>query len=197
MLLGRTSDWFPALRPFVAVVGSARCGGDPRPPAPALRAEAGRRPRRGARPRRRPRRAAVLDGGHRGHPAQRAPSPRSPRRRPAVGAAPVVGFPGGGRVAGGGGFPAGLRRRWLPRRRLPRWRRSPAGHRRHRRGRLPRRRAGHRAGTASAVPGGFRRALRWRPAAGRRVLERQPVQPRADQAARRPTPAGTPGSRRR
>ena len=76
VLLGRTSDWFPALRPFVLVAGALGVVAILALPLLRSRAEAGRRPRRGARPRRRARRAAVLDRGHRGHAAQRAPSRR-------------------------------------------------------------------------------------------------------------------------
>ena len=137
--LGRTSDWFPALRPFVAVGGSARRRGDPRPPAVALRAEAGDRARLGAGAQRRPGRAAVLDRGHRGHPA--------PGRHP-------LGHPDAGRRV--------RRSRWRFRRwRFPpglRWRRRRAVRWQHRDRRwhsarwLPRRRRVPGLGGAAPAP---------------------------------------------
>ncbi len=100
VLLGRTADWFPALRPFVAVVGAL--GVVAILALPLLRnvPEAGRRSRGHARLRRRAGRPSLLDGGHRGHPAQRgdpvghADCDRRPGRSrwrlPAAAASPVV-----------------------------------------------------------------------------------------------------------
>ena len=117
ILLGRTSEWFPALRPFVAVVGRARRRGHTGSAAAAQGAEARHRAGGDARPRRRTRRAALLDRGHGGH----APH----------GAIPSV-------------TPTRLRRLRWSRRGFPRWRRwlsrrrrSPGLWRRRVPGRVP------------------------------------------------------------
>ena len=127
VLLGRTSNWFPSLRPFVLVVGIPRRRRHPRSAPASLGAEAGRRRwsrcsawaphwrRLSSRPwRPRPRRTA-------------APSPRSPRRRRAASGdpgadSPVAAFAGPSAV-GSPARPSGRRlsagHRRLPRRRLP------------------------------------------------------------------------------
>ena len=191
VLLGRTSDWFPALRPFVAVVGAlgvvAILGAAP----VAFDAEASRRAGRDAGTRRRTRRAAVLDRGHRGHPAWGCdpvgdPDPSRWPRRPR-GHLPRRWLPWG--------LPPGLRR-YLPRPRR-RWWRLPGRH--LPRGWLPGRwvprrrrpwRVGHRAHDVPRLcrhGSRFRRrALRrrlWRrPGRWRRVPERESVQCGAHQA---------------
>ena len=118
ILLGRTSDWFPALRPFVAVVGALGVVADPGAPALAQGAEARHRRGGDARPRRGAGRTALLDRGHGRHAAQRSHPVgdadrvrrlRRPRRLCRGGAG---GFPGAGarRAFGGaGGFPGGAR----------------------------------------------------------------------------------------
>ena len=96
VLLGRTSEWFPALRPFVAVVGALGVVAILALPLLRTRAEARHRAGGHARFRRRTRRAVVLDRGHRGH---------APQRGDPVGDAD------------------GVRRLRWPRRGIPRWHR--------------------------------------------------------------------------
>ena len=126
VLLGRTSDWFPSLRPFVAVVGALGVVGDPRAAllrrVPKLAVAAGGRLGLGAALR-----ALVLDGGDRCHAHRGDPVGDPDRRRwlrwprgggfPAAVASPAAehGAPSAAaasRGAQGGAFP---RRRWLPR----------------------------------------------------------------------------------
>ena len=133
VLLGRTPNWFPALRPFVLVAGAM--GVLAILLLPLLRSVPKLADRRslGARPRRRAGCAALLDRGDCGHTAQRRYSVGDPDRP--------------GRVRG-----TGRRSRWwLPRRwsgwRLPpclrRWRLSRCRYRRRlSRRRLPRRHHG-------------------------------------------------------
>ena len=130
ILLGRTSDWFPALRPFVAGGRSARRGGDPCPPTAAQHPEAGHRAGGRAGLRRRAGRAALLDGGHCGHPAQRgdpvgdAHSRRRrgwPRRR-VRGRLPAAASPVAHSAGPSGRHPG---RRLPSRRRFPRGRAAP------------------------------------------------------------------------
>ena len=178
MLLGRTSDWFPALRPVVAVVGSL--GVIAILALPLLRSvpKLADRPRRRPRARRRPRRTPLLHGRHGGHAAQRgdpvghAVTRRWPRRAGRRLPRQVV----RGRV------PTCLRRRASPVR-APGPAASPA--------RAPgpaasRRAAASPGGAAPSFGGGSRRRgpsprlrRRWR----WWVPELEPVQPRAQQAA--------------
>ena len=186
VLLGRTSDWFPALRPFVVVVGALGVVAILALPLLRARPEARHRAGGHARLRRRAGRAALLDRGHRGDPAQRGDpvgdaDPDGRRRWPGGGGFPggAGGFPGGAfRRAFGGGSRGGSRAVV-----------SQVAAASPELGRLP---TGAGAG-AGSVPGrsAFVRRRGWVPSSGgsrrcrwrRRVLELQPVQCRTEQGA--------------
>ena len=186
VLLGRTSDWFPALRPFVAVAGTL--GVVAILALPLLRSvpklAVGLVARTGLW--RRAGRTAVLHAGHGGDPAQRGDPVGHPDTR-------GRGFWRWWLPWRRGRVPPSLRWRWLrwwlPRRRwcrdrygrVPGW--LPRGGRRNRHGRvpgwLPRRHALVRRGR---VP----QSLRWRwprRRRRRRVLELESVQSRSHEAA--------------
>ena len=203
VLLGRTSAWVPALRPFVVVAGALGVIAILALPCAALGAQAGRRPGGLPRAERRAGRTALLHGGHGGRTAQRRaaqrhpdgggwrvrPGPRPSRwlrsrlrrdRHRTVSRRLRTHRPGRDRQR--------ERHRRLPRlpgrwhrhrhrhRRLPRLpgRRHGHGHRPRRLPRLPGPRYGHRHRRLPRVRTG-------RPGR-RRLPQRQPVQPGADQA---------------
>ena len=182
LLLGRTADWFPALRPFVAVAGAL--GVVAILALPLLRSV--------------PKLAiglvTVLGFGA----ALAAPlfSTVATAATPHNGAIPSVtptasgGFGGPGGGFPGGGFPGGAARACLRRWRLPRWRLPRWGGTLVRR-RVPRR--GHRHGLPRRLPRWGGTVVRWRRRRWRRPCLRrrrpgrdpglQPVQRRAEQAA--------------
>ena len=192
VLLGRTADWFPALRPFVAVVGALGVVGILALPllrnvpklAIALVATLGFGAALAA-----PLFSTVATAAtpHSGAIPSVTPTAAGGQGGPG-GGFPGGGFPGGGfrRAFGAGGGTQGGPGRL--RRRLPGWGRDRDG---YRHGRLPRRCALVRG--RRQVPTRRRRRVRGRWWRWRRVPERQPVQPRPDQGVagrRRPVRLG-------